>query len=1190
MNCPSCGNQIDPNWRICAFCGSTLEMAPEPLSALLSAAVTLPARHDEKPSAPTTAIHGREEEMDHILKILARGLTVLLAGPAGIGKTTLAQEAAYRLLEWRACRSGVLWLEDIGQAPLAAICDALARAMGDDEIPRQAPERKPELVLEMLADCELLVVLDGIAEPDTLGEFLYRCLPPMMPVLATSSQQSDRWSLVLDSSYSSTLVLRPLVLEAALALFRERSGLAGDDGPVAEVCHLLQGHPLALALAAAVVSGDAGRLAQMPGRLAETKAELGPPAEAQIALAPLSCSYQDLDNGQRDCFRWLVAGFDGSMGREFLGEISSLEPSTCQGHMEELARLGLAMRQGARAAVTPAVRGLGRELLGTELPSLQDEVLAGVARYAAARVEHTEPNREGLMAELGGLMGGLRYAADGAKWDKAVGLADGLCWALETAGYWTELVTTSHLGIHAAQHLGNLEVVGRLARAAANVYKEQGNRMEARRLLDLSLEASEQIGDVASSAVIDQQIGSIAQEQGDFAGSLAYFKRGLEASKDADDRTSMADNLHEMGITAYQQGEYGQAETYYLEALDIRREVLGPDHPQVAEVLNNLALLRQEQGDYAEAQSLYQEALRIHRAARAEDGPEVASILHNMAGLYRTTGAYDEAETLYRQALKIRRETLKPDDPAVAQTLNDLAGLYITLGRFPEAATVQQQAVEIARGTVGERHPYFVEMVRNLAGLYYLAGDLQLSQRLYMQVLERQRATLGTEHPDVAETMNNLALVYQAMGAYEDCESLYDEALQVCQTTLREDHPLSATITGNLAGLFEATERYPEAENLYKQALEMRRSAYGEKHPDVAQALANLASFYEDEGDYGQAQELWQEATEIYRATMGEESPFVAEALHHLGALYETAGDPAQAESCYREAITIYGHTLGETHPDTAAAALSLAEFYYAAKKYADAEPFYRQALAYYQDADETGERRALISYSLGVIARAQEAYPEARGRFEESLEIKVALGEPAGIASTYSQLGQTAQQAGQLDQAFEYYEEAIQISRQIGDRRREARTLHQLGTVAQAQGEPAKAREYYEESLEISQKLNMQSDVASTMQQLSLLARETGEAEQAASLDKQSETIYESLDWSALLRRYLSREATEDDLRAVSLSFGIDYDDLPGQGTVAKASELVIAAYRENRLGELAKITREKLPDLPPSPEAQTW
>ena len=336
-----------------------------------------------------------------------------------------------------------------------------------------------------------------------------------------------------------------------------------------------------------------------------------------------------------------------------------------------------------------------------------------------------------------------------------------------------------------------------------------------------------------------------------------------------------------------------------------------------------------------------------------------------------------------------------------------------------------------------------------------------------------------------------------------------------------------------------------------------------------------------------QAQELWQKATDIYRSTMGKENPFVAEGLHHLGALYETANDPAQAESCYREAVTIYDDTLGETHSDTAAAALSLAEFLYAAERYTDAEPFYQQALAYYQTSDETGERRALISYSLGVIARTRGDYPQSQELFQESLEIKIKLGEPAGIASTYSQLGQTAQQAGQLGQAFEYYQESIQISRQIGDRRGEARTLHQLGTVAQAQGEPAKAREYYDQSLEISRKLNMQSDVASTLQQLSLLARETGEAEQAKSLDEQSEMIYETLDWSALLRRYLSREATEDALRAVSLSFGTDYDDLPGQGTIAKASELVSAAYRQNRLGDLVKAAREEFPDLPSSPEA---
>lgn len=42
--------------------------------------------------------------------------------------------------------------------------------------------------------------------------------------------------------------------------------------------------------------------------------------------------------------------------------------------------------------------------------------------------------------------------------------------------------------------------------------------------------------------------------------------------------------------------QYRDAEPLCLRALQIREQVLGPDHPDVAKQLNNLALLCQNQG------------------------------------------------------------------------------------------------------------------------------------------------------------------------------------------------------------------------------------------------------------------------------------------------------------------------------------------------------------------------------------------------------------------------------------------------------------------------------------------------------------------------------------------------------------------------------------------------------------------
>lgn len=69
-----------------------------------------------------------------------------------------------------------------------------------------------------------------------------------------------------------------------------------------------------------------------------------------------------------------------------------------------------------------------------------------------------------------------------------------------------------------------------------------------------------------------------------------------------------------------------EAEPLYLRALAIRKQELGPEHPDMASSLNNLALLYQMQGRYAEAESRFQQALRIleqqQRTSRSERSRE----------------------------------------------------------------------------------------------------------------------------------------------------------------------------------------------------------------------------------------------------------------------------------------------------------------------------------------------------------------------------------------------------------------------------------------------------------------------------------------------------------------------------------------------------------------------------------------
>ena len=85
-----------------------------------------------------------------------------------------------------------------------------------------------------------------------------------------------------------------------------------------------------------------------------------------------------------------------------------------------------------------------------------------------------------------------------------------------------------------------------------------------------------------------------------------------------------ADRLDDEIESAYGARDYSAGVEKAERQLQIRRRVLGEEHPDVAEGLNNVAVLLWDRGDYAGAESLFREALAMFRKLLGEEHPHVA--------------------------------------------------------------------------------------------------------------------------------------------------------------------------------------------------------------------------------------------------------------------------------------------------------------------------------------------------------------------------------------------------------------------------------------------------------------------------------------------------------------------------------------------------------------------------------------
>jgi predicted ATPase len=231
-------------------------------------------------TTPLTRIVGRDDTIAALTTQLAQRRFLTIVGPGGIGKTTVGVAVAEKV---SASYEDGVWF--VGLAPLPdpdVVASALSTVLGIS-----LPSANPVSGLAgWLRDKRALIVLDScehvIGAVAAIAEAILKAAA-RVSILATSREPlraEGEWVHRLSPlelpPRSDDLTPERALQYSAVQLFNERAlaiadgfALDGDDiAPVIEICHRLDGMPLALELAAARVDafGVKGLAARLDNR------------------------------------------------------------------------------------------------------------------------------------------------------------------------------------------------------------------------------------------------------------------------------------------------------------------------------------------------------------------------------------------------------------------------------------------------------------------------------------------------------------------------------------------------------------------------------------------------------------------------------------------------------------------------------------------------------------------------------------------------------------------------------------------------------------------------------------------------------------------------------------------------------------------------------------------------------------
>ncbi len=728
-----------------------------------------------------TSFIGREKEKADVMRLLSTTRLVTLTGSGGAGKTRLALQVAAEFLD--EYEDGV-WLVEL--APLLDP-NLVPQTVASVFSVREQPGRLlTETLLAHLHPKRLLLILDNcehlLLACATLADQLLRFCSGLR-LLATSREGLGISGEVLYPIPSLALpdprnVPPPeqLVGYEAVRLFAERAAAVvptfevsyRNAHAVTQVCHRLDGIPLALELAAARVK--ALSVEQIAARLDNRfRLLVGGSRTAlprhQTLKGAMDWSFDLLSQKERVLFCRLsvfAGGFTLEAAEEICSEdgLDHDEILDLVIHLVDKSFMVAEAGNGkVRYRLLESVRQYGWDKL---LERGESEGLRARHRdFFLKKVEAGErfgwlAKPRDVEAEHDNFRAALEWSLGSGETESTLRLAAGLSWFWDRRGYYSEGRQWLELALSAASKAPSPHRA-RAASTAGFFAWHQGDAKGVVALCEESLALYRALGDTAGTAGPLNNLAALAYRQGEYGRAATLLDESISVARGSGNRSELVRALLIRGILARVQGDFEQAKSFAEECLTLSHAT---GAAQNALALDSLGLLAFYQGDFERARLLCEEALALSRdplrgplAAvgpappwRGEGGHNAITVgsLNSLGLVACGTGDYERASVLCHEALSLARES--GDVRASARSLNTLGLVASVRGDTGRATALHKESLALFRD-LGEKLG-IAQCFGNLGGLAVARSEPQRAARLF-GAAEGLRRGIGAPLPPV---------------------------------------------------------------------------------------------------------------------------------------------------------------------------------------------------------------------------------------------------------------------------------------------------------------------------------------------------------------------------------------------------------------------------------------------------------
>jgi tetratricopeptide (TPR) repeat protein len=708
------------------------ELAREVTSALSSYLLAHPDQPTPQSLPPRSpSFVDRTQELQTIIDTLqqaqSQGLSAIIVGMGGVGKSALAAEVLHSIREADPFPGGIAWINCEGKSDIVGLLWIYEQIFANWGINIRSFELEWALTPQLKAEAyehilrlqfhpkgRILIFLDNVEAGLQLSHLLdvLGSLNIITLITSRTAFYSPRLQLIqLD-------VLPPI---DAQRLFIERYQAQGqlsdesvDEDAIRNIVDILGFLPLAIELAAA----RAARMRFTPSLLNQEMQQsdilsllrdpLDPIANVRYALRK---SLETLTADQQLQFAVLSLAHGPDIpefvAKDLFVAISGSEGQSTNDDLALFASLSLLSFISdslgeRRIYIHPLLHELAAEQWKLEPQSIRQR--ASIALLNSIQGFVYQHKKEFIvLARDESLIVDAIYQAIEARLaaDRCAAIIGDLEQYCRVGGHWHLGLTLNEQMLAFADELQDIKMKANALQICGNMRRLLGEYDKANADSARALAYYEALEDKQNQARTLFNMGTTYRAMSQYEDAARALQRSLALHEQIGNHSSESNLLNSLGYLAYSQGNYADALSYFTRSLRIRESA--DDRVGQGQSLNNLGLLAFAQQHYDEANDYYERALVLRRETHNRSGE--SATLNNLGKLAYMLHHYDKAEELCRQSLRIRQEI--GDRAGEAQTINTLGQIAAARGRYELAEQTINDALAIRRtihDKAGEGH------------------------------------------------------------------------------------------------------------------------------------------------------------------------------------------------------------------------------------------------------------------------------------------------------------------------------------------------------------------------------------------------------------------------------------------------------------------------------------------------------